>query len=1251
MRKTYQMFLALLLMAVGAMNVSAEEISLQEVPFCSWDGWTLDASSTGEAECAWVVGEASGQPYGDSNVINYADLTNYTKLTVIATDGTPRFLFNRDVDEGQWNENESESHLIDNTKGGWSSRYFTSQPGEEEGETVYIVDLKQMVKDKGYAHLHAIKGANWANVTVTSMTVETTGKKKTVGWIDLINNGSMEGDDNSSFFARIYPDDTLPVPNAEITDGVGVNDSRGIMVAATAKASQPWDNQFWFRFNEPLLPDAKYRVSFDYRADVAAKASTQAHAEPADYIHYQMLGDVNFTEDWQHFTLEGTVTADQAEGKTNNEPNGKKFQSIAFNLNEYAEANNYYFDNIKFEVYKAGTSAMFSNDVVLLDFGFDTNLPELVKQSGARRLFFEGCATVKANGAEKKIASIEGLDDGRFYIFLEDALNANAQVEVTFTNSIGLIYTSGANQGTAVADFSGIADYDESIEENEGYPYSYVTPTVMVADPEDGSFNLPNNVNFTITFDKVVDCAALVATANGAAMTVSPASGFAKEVTLSAGSLSDGECTVKVTKIYPETRLDDSIFGEYEFTVSIGETVNDPNDQPKDLIPAEYFANCAAGNIPEGFFVKFGEEERPGGTSYGGGSRMFDFAAGGDFTKGLYFREGYVEYGTTPGYELALEAGKKYTISFNSAMWKSSGTTLDLKVLDEGEEEKFSQTINNTPDVNGNQGAVSGSTKSSISFIPETSGNYIVRWVADGWKEVLLANVAMKYMPNKAGIEYIMMLDEALAAAKAALEGNSDERYLGQAYDNLNSTIAKYDGAKFTSPSAYNNAVAELNAAVEALGTHRANCDSYDTQIKKAIDVVRQNASNKFAKTALYQQLVSIVGKYNGTSEWENIGDEENEQWQLNYSFDLLKDDAQLTTAIEELKDIANTTSLLFTEGVSAPEDANGGKGTGVAVLIERLRLGAEDLTALGGGDDPLIEVAKNALTDEDIYAEALKTAIKQHLYSQLAQGANLFEPVVDEETLEETTPTYDMTVFVKNPNTYKLSDGVDFTDESVPGWTTPDGYNRPGLTPGWGAWKGNSEIAQDAMFQTWGSSYRVEQTIYDLPAGVYSVRFAFGERNNGDDGVFADSYAYVVTSDFNETQSPYRGDSEKGEEMYIPGIGQSFPFAGNDNQAAVIDDIEVTDGELTIGVNAGPSSHTFFNEVRIVLTAPAAGFDYSKAAQDGIETLEVTPNKVRTIELFDLNGRRISQARQGVVLMKKTMTDGTVSTEKVVKK
>ena len=80
MRKTYMMLFALVLIALGATKANAGEIvSLQEVPFCTWDGWGVDAQKTGEAECAWVVGESTGQPYGDSQVINYADLSLYSK--------------------------------------------------------------------------------------------------------------------------------------------------------------------------------------------------------------------------------------------------------------------------------------------------------------------------------------------------------------------------------------------------------------------------------------------------------------------------------------------------------------------------------------------------------------------------------------------------------------------------------------------------------------------------------------------------------------------------------------------------------------------------------------------------------------------------------------------------------------------------------------------------------------------------------------------------------------------------------------------------------------------------------------------------------------------------------------------------------------------------------------------------------------------------------------------------------------------
>ena len=57
------------------------------------------------------------------------------------------------------------------------------------------------------------------------------------------------------------------------------------------------------------------------------------------------------------------------------------------------------------------------------------------------------------------------------------------------------------------------------------------------------------------------------------------------------------------------------------------------------------------------------------------------------------------------------------------------------------------------------------------------------------------------------------------------------------------------------------------------------------------------------------------------------------------------------------------------------------------------------------------------------------------------------------------------------------------------------------------------------------------------------------------------------------------------------PGIGQSFP-----HKNAVIENITVTDGKLTIGVNGSQGSHTFFNDVQILLTAPAPNFDYAAA-------------------------------------------------------
>ncbi len=1286
MRKIFRIYAALALFVMGAVSMSAgERIPVDADHFTFHDhgnseaepnfGWDANAVESGVCSDAnFILGTADGCPIGDTRCNAWIELGSYSKLYVKMEgcdengnpNGTnPRIFINRTTWNGQFNADKAQAKcLVIPNAGTWAEDYYSV---EDDG--TYVINLTKIAKEWGFVHFHSIKGSAWnTKAIVYSIEVEKAEKSQQVGWVDLINNGDMEGEDNSSFFSRIWPDNAMPVPNSEIVDGVGVDGSRGIQVAATAKNANAWDNQFWFRFNEPMLPDAKYRVTFDYRADTPAKVSTQAHEEPGNYIHYDMFGDLNFTTEWQTFTKEATVTAQQSTAE-------KQFLSVAFNLNELADANNYYFDNIHFEVYKYGTTAEFSNDVVLIDFGFDTNIPALVQACGKQRLMYPlDCAQVKVNGEPVEIFSVEGFADGRFYVFLNEPVNFDDAVTVSFNNptdaAYHIIYTSGpGGDATNFADVE--ASHNEEVENNDGFPYAYLSPSLVKADPEDGSFNLPNSIrDFKLVFDKPADCAAIEATINGQPLNVTPATGFAEEITLSRtddGDLVTGEYIIEVSKVYPEMRIDDDVYNEYKFTLSVGKVEYDPNDVPKEVL-TDYFASCGANSIPEGYVVVFGEEVREGGSSFGSGSRMFDFAAGGDFTKGLYFREGYVEYGSVENHALTLEAGKRYQIHFNSTMWKDNGTKMRFEIFNQDLEQVLVQVVENKPNVNGSTAAVNGSTSTDINFVPEATGNYILRWTsagnetdAAGYLEVILANPRVKYIPNQIGIEETQLLNTALDNAKATRDGNADERYDGEAFDALVAAIEKYEAEKdgYTAPSAYRDAAAVLDAASQALKDHRALCDNYDVQIKKAIDVQRQNEmpdgdpakATKFVSTDLFAQLKDIVAKYHGVSEWKNVADTEADPeaepiWQLFYEYDVLKNDAELTPAIAELTDIANVTSLLFTVGVSAPDNANGGKATGVAVLTDRLRLGALGLQALGvADDDPLVVAANNALTDDDDLALTMQQKYREIIFGQLRQPDNqLFAAVMDTITLEESTPEYDLTIFVKNPNIYKTQTNTVYSEENVPGWVSPEGFNAPGLSTGWSNAKNVEGVAEDCMFQTWGSSYRVEQTIYDLPAGVYSIVMGFGERNGEAD--LPGSFIYAKTTD-----TPW-ADTEAGEEEQFAGrtdatvIGQAFPFLNTR-----IDGIQVTDGILTIGANGGSTSHTFLNDVRIYLTGAIDGYDYDQAYKDGIADNASQAAQVKSVEVFSLDGRRMSSAKNGFVILRKHMSDGTVRIQKVVRK
>ena len=192
-------------------------------------------------------------------------------------------------------------------------------------------------------------------------------------WTDIIINGDLEGTDNKCFYTT-QPGVGGPF-QAYISDGLGVDGSRGIIVESADNPTQDWDTQFFIRLPQALPAGTQYKVSFDYKANKAGSADTQAHTEPGSYIHYVGIGSPSFTTDWQTYTAEGKVSSDQSK-------DGQLMHSIAFNLAKFKEANIYFFDNIKFEIP--------SDAVVEPDFPEENQLPtgiNTAKVKAAKSIF------------------------------------------------------------------------------------------------------------------------------------------------------------------------------------------------------------------------------------------------------------------------------------------------------------------------------------------------------------------------------------------------------------------------------------------------------------------------------------------------------------------------------------------------------------------------------------------------------------------------------------------------------------------------------------------------------------------------------------------------------------------------------------------------------------------------------------------------------------------------------------------------
>ena len=186
-------------------------------------------------------------------------------------------------------------------------------------------------------------------------------------WKNNVINSSCEGTDASSFVCR---DGNGNGDVHRITDGVGIDGSRGIKVHSVANAEKDYTTQFFVYSPDHIWQTGeRYRFRMMVRADKAAKVNIQAHRTPGDYITGGMMGgSFNVTTEWKEFVFEGTVTKEQADEQTTGGGGGGwggwggwwnpvvttyALQTIAFNLNDDKTTdNNFYFDDISWESYE-----------------------------------------------------------------------------------------------------------------------------------------------------------------------------------------------------------------------------------------------------------------------------------------------------------------------------------------------------------------------------------------------------------------------------------------------------------------------------------------------------------------------------------------------------------------------------------------------------------------------------------------------------------------------------------------------------------------------------------------------------------------------------------------------------------------------------------------------------------------------------------------------------------------------------------
>ena len=936
-------------------------------------------------------------------------------------------------------------------------------------------------------------------------------------------------------------------------------------------------------------------------------------------------------------------------------PEGKYF----LNLNMYSEGE-YYVDEISLDE-SSIAGITYAVDALRVDFGYKTDFSN-ANVIGGRIILDPACAVVTIGGEEVEVEAVELKLDGYMYIYLDDVIEEGSDVMVSFVNpkgENGPKYSASEtrrpnswdeNDDLYVLNFSSEkAEYDR--DGDYGFSNLYDTPVLLTAVPEKGSFDLSKDINtFMFTFSKDVNLGEVRAKLGSEELNLETTGDFASTLVFSRTSIDELATmtyTLTISNILPERYLEGLVDpGEEKIKYGIG-AIDWGGEDPITEIFFEDFSSLGNGSVPAGWKSTngIGDSGDDQGVNVGpitgvGNSRVMQFSGSSrSWDYAMYVRQGagsaaYCSYGGITDEEAAgnseiteiprlyLEKGN-YILSYDCGMWSTpdrGDVTFDVEVyaLSSGTEVGSDRDIIvSEPRFSDKSDISFTATKKTMEFDVDVAGNYVLKFIdksAHGFAGLLISNVKLINVVDILGAKEKADLKLAMDAAKEAMALICDEEsgeVLEIYEDNvttaaLRTAITQYTDFASTSPSAYNNAIEELNNATTALLAHKKNVDDFYNNMEGAATAVADYSETKYNVLDSYKSLSAVWAQYEGQT---------------------ITDDAVLI----EINEVLGENIVIFNNMVTY----------GVPALTARLDKAVATALLVGVDENASqIIAAENAVTDDDRLANELNTKIKWALYDGIADGTISFDSYVNEETQEEVRDSIDMSSFLKNGDLYIQTTTNVFDLETLPavcpGWSCED---FSGLT-----WNTNSgSISEtcpvvDGFFSGWNTAVTgFEQTIENAPVGIYTAK-AITRCPENDESTLDEKCFYAIV----ETAEGEREILRTG----FFGAGNYAPADFN----TFIPEIEIKEGsKLTVGVTYIAAGVTdYVCGFGLCMTGKTSSFDYA----DSIEEMETSSSAiVSSVTYYNVSGMELAAPAKGLNIQKTVYTNGTVTVKKFFKK